>query len=98
MTKKSSTLLDQNLGPSVDCTRGRGLAYHCPRQRRELGGFGQVLGKRPNGQTSAGDKMQALVLTSRGRNKYFYRWMCLEDPPIHNLLWQLQEEEKHAKC
>ena len=81
MSKKSSTLLDQNLGPCVDCTRGRGLLIivRCENWA-DLGKFWGN-GQMPN--IWCRDEMQALVLTPRGRDKYFYRWICLEGTPMH---------------
>ena len=50
--KKSSTLLDQNLGPCVDCAKRGGACLSLS----ELAGFGEVLGKRAKWWTSAGGR------------------------------------------
>ena len=50
--KKSSTLLDQNLGPCVDCAKRGGACLSLS----ELARFGEVLGKRAKWWTSAGGR------------------------------------------
>ena len=57
--KKSSTLLDQNLGPCVDCTRGRGLLIIVPVRCENWADLGKFWG---NGQ---------MPNICRGRNASF---------------------------
>ena len=83
MNKNSSTLLDQNPGPCVDCTRGRGLLIIVPVRCENWADLGKFWGNEQMPNICCRDEMQALVLTRRGRDKYFYRWICLDGRPMH---------------
>ena len=83
MNKNSSTLLGQNPGPCVDCTRGRGLLIIVPVRCENWADLGKFWGNGQMPNICCRDEMQALVLTRRGRDKYFYRWICLDGRPMH---------------
>ena len=96
MNKNTSTLLDQNPGPCVDCTRGRGLLIIVPVRCENWADLGKFWGNEQMPNICCRDEMQALVLTRRGRDKYFYRWICLDGTPMH--IWSQRGRKTCNLC
>ena len=73
--------------------KGAGPAYHCPRQMRELGGFGEVLGKRTNAKHLVqGQNASFGVNAKRSRQIFLQMDLFGVDTNAH----LDPEEEKHA--
>ena len=73
--------------------KGAGPAYHCPRQMRELGGFGEVLGKRTNAKhLLQGRNASFGVNAKRARQIFLQMDLFGWDTNAH----LATEEEKHA--
>ena len=87
----------KNLPPSwirirghVWIVQGGGACLSLSPSDARIGRIWGSFGETDKCQTSAADKMQALVLTPRGQDKYFYRWICLDETPMH--IWSKRKK------